>query len=204
MTGKVTDEAGKPIAGALIRTKFLNDIREARTGQDGVYHLAGCEPRAARIVVSAKGRAIDMKELPIQADMGPVNFTMKPGGTVTIRVLDHQGKPAARARIFFQHWRGRIDYFEFDHISEYADPNGVWVWNEAPLDEFKADIYSPGDGMTLSERGADRTPGRVCLPAAPHPRHFGQGHRRGNEAADQGFSRGAGRPVQPNAHELGP
>ena len=29
--GRVTDDAGKPIAGALVRTKFLNDIREAKT-----------------------------------------------------------------------------------------------------------------------------------------------------------------------------
>ena len=39
-------------------------------------------------------------------------------------------------------------YFEFDHVSQYADENGVWVWNEAPLDEFKADICPP-DGMQL-------------------------------------------------------
>jgi hypothetical protein len=31
MTGRVTDDSGKPIVGALIRTKFINDIREART-----------------------------------------------------------------------------------------------------------------------------------------------------------------------------
>ena len=37
VTGKVTDEAGKPIAGALVRTKFFNDLREATTGPDGVY-----------------------------------------------------------------------------------------------------------------------------------------------------------------------
>src|SRR5205823_2559787 len=106
--GKVTDEAGKPIAGALIRTKFLNDIREAKTGADGAYRLAGCEPRATKIVVSAQGRATDMKELNIASEMGPVDFQMKPGGTVRIRVLDEQGNPVPKARIFFQRWRGRF------------------------------------------------------------------------------------------------
>jgi beta-lactamase regulating signal transducer with metallopeptidase domain/uncharacterized GH25 family protein len=152
VTGKVTDVAGKPIAGALVRTKFLNDIREAGTGPDGVYHLAGCEPRTARIVVSARGRATDMKELRIDPEMGPVDFAMKPGSTVRIRVLDQQGKPVPKARIFFQQWRGDFSYFEFNHVSQYADQNGVWVWNEAPLDEFKADICHSGDGMTLSEQ----------------------------------------------------
>ncbi len=151
VTGRVTDESGKPIVGALIRTKFLNDIREAHTGADGVYTLAGCEPRSARIVVSARGRATDMKELNIESEMQPVDFRMMPGGTVRIRALDEKGNPVPGARIFFQQWRGRFAYFEFNHISQFADKNGVWVWNEAPLDEFKADICPP-DGMSLSEQ----------------------------------------------------
>ena len=81
--------------------------------------------------------------------MGPVDFQMKPGGTVRIRVLDEKGNPVPKARIFFQQWRRRFfKYFEFDHVSQYADQNGIWVWNEAPLDEFKADICRP-DGMQL-------------------------------------------------------
>lgn len=39
--------------------------------------------------------------------------------------------------------------FEFDHVNSYADANGVWEWNEAPVDEFKADICPP-DGMCLA------------------------------------------------------
>ena len=148
VTGKVTDEAGKPIAGALVRTKFSNDVREARTGPDGVYTLVGCEPKPVHLVVSAMGRATDMKELNIEPGMGPVDFRMKPGGTVRIRVLDEQGNPVPRARIFFQEWRGRYQYFEFDHVNQYADDKGVWVWHEAPVDEFRADICPPG-GMVL-------------------------------------------------------
>jgi RNA polymerase sigma factor (sigma-70 family) len=151
VTGRVTDEAGRPIAGALVRTKFLNDIREARTDSDGTYTLVGCEPRTAKIVVSAKGRATDMKELRIDPDMGPVDFRMKPGGKVRVRVVDEQGKPIPRARIFFQWWRGPFSYFEFNHVNQYADKDGVWVWNEAPLDEFKADICPPG-GMELLQQ----------------------------------------------------
>ncbi|MHC5541801.1 carboxypeptidase-like regulatory domain-containing protein, partial [Singulisphaera rosea] len=150
-TGRVTDEAGKPIAGALIRTTFMNDLREAKTGEDGVYHMRGCEPVTTRIVVSAKGKALDMKEMRVDPAMGPVDFQMKPGGKVRVRVLNLQGKAVPKARIFFQRWRGSIKYFEFDHVNEYADANGNWGWDEAPLDEFKADICPPG-GMQMSEQ----------------------------------------------------
>ncbi len=150
VTGTVTDDAGKPIVGALVRSKFVNNIREAKTWADGTYKLVGCEPSTTRIVVSSKGRATDMREVTVDPDLGPVDFRMKPGGTVRIRVLDHQGRPEARARIFFQKWRGPIHYFEFNHIDQYADELGVWVWNDAPLDEFAADICPSGrDGMQL-------------------------------------------------------
>jgi hypothetical protein len=33
--GRVTDESGHPVSDALLRTKFLNDIREARTDAEG-------------------------------------------------------------------------------------------------------------------------------------------------------------------------
>ncbi len=148
-TGTVTDELGKPIVGALVKTKFSNDIREARTNEQGVYRLVGCKPSMARVVVSAKGRATDMQEVRFEPDMEPVNFVMKPGGKIRIRVVDEQGNGIPIARIFFQRWRGRFQYFEFDHISQYTDQNGVWEWNEAPLDELVADICRPG-GMQLA------------------------------------------------------
>ena len=151
VTGKVTDEAGKPIVGALVRTKFWNDIRQATTGTDGVYKLIGCEPKPVHLVVSATGRATDMKDLNIEPRMGPVDFRMKPGGTVRVRVLDEQGNPVPRARVFFQQWRGRYQYFEFGLVNQYTDDKGVWVWQEAPVDEFRADICPPG-GMTLQRQ----------------------------------------------------
>ncbi|EDL57810.1 carboxypeptidase-like regulatory domain-containing protein [Gimesia maris] len=150
ITGSVTDENGKPVGGALIRTKFLNEIREAKTDEFGVYLLSGCEPRVTRVVASAKRRALEMKEVRVAPEMEPVDFVLKPGGKIRVRVVDENGKGIPKARIFFQDWRGRIDYFEFDHVSQYADEHGVWEWDEAPLDEFQADICRPG-GMQLSK-----------------------------------------------------
>ncbi|WP_339731059.1 carboxypeptidase regulatory-like domain-containing protein [uncultured Gimesia sp.] len=149
ITGSVTDEQGKPISGALVRTKFMNDIRKATTDELGVYLIPGCESRMTRVVVSAKGRALEMQEVRVAPEMTPVDFVLKPGGKIRVRVVDKNGNGIPKARIFFQQWRGNIDSFEFDTVHPYADENGVWEWNEAPLDKFQADICRPG-GMQLT------------------------------------------------------
>jgi len=152
ITGSVTDENGKPVPGALVRTKFMNDLRKTTTDEQGVYLLTGCEPRLTRVVVSAKGRAPEVQEVRVDPEMQPVDFVLKPGGKIRIRVVDEQGKGLPKARILFQRWRGSwMGFFEFDYVNQSADENGVWEWNEGPLDEFQADICRPG-GMYLSSQ----------------------------------------------------
>ncbi|HEV8001260.1 MAG TPA: carboxypeptidase-like regulatory domain-containing protein, partial [Planctomycetaceae bacterium] len=151
VTGKVTDEAGKPIARAVVRTKFMNDVRSTATNADGVYTLEGCSAGAARIVASALGHALELQRVQIAPKLQPVDFHMQRGKTIRVRVLDEQGHPVPKARIFFQAWRGRVEYFEFDQVPQYANAQGVWEWNEAPSDEIRADICRPA-GMTLSSR----------------------------------------------------
>jgi beta-lactamase regulating signal transducer with metallopeptidase domain/protocatechuate 3,4-dioxygenase beta subunit len=152
VTGKVVDHRGEPIAGALVRTKHLNDVRQAITNDAGGYRLTGCKPELSRIVVSATGKAVDMRIVDVDTDMQPVDFVMQPGGSVRVRVIDQDGNPVPDARIFFQSWRETLyAYFEFGHVNQYADQNGVWEWREAPLDEFKADIVHPR-GMGLSSQ----------------------------------------------------
>jgi beta-lactamase regulating signal transducer with metallopeptidase domain len=151
VTGTVTDATGEPIEGALVKTQFINEIRQGISDEQGHYRLTGCDSRMARIVVSARGYATDMQEVQVDTDTKAVNFQMQPGGHVRVRVLDENGKGIHRARLLFQRWRGQFKYFEFGHIGQYTDENGVWEWNEAPLDEFKADISRP-EGMQLQHQ----------------------------------------------------
>jgi hypothetical protein len=92
-----------------------------------------------------------VKQADITAGQGLVNFELKPGGTIRVRILDEQGRPAARGTVYLQGWRGNFDYLQFDRAPREADVDGVWEWNEAPAGELTASIGRQ-HGMTLNNR----------------------------------------------------
>jgi Carboxypeptidase regulatory-like domain len=149
VTGKVTDENGKPIAKALVRTSVGNDVRTAFTDKKGAYQLEGCDLGDVRIVASAKRYAADFQDVEVGPHLGPVDFQLNPGRTVRVRVLDEQGHPASKATVVVQHWRGQ--YLQLERAPRETDVDGRWEWNEAPATEVMADIGRP-EGMTLNNR----------------------------------------------------
>jgi hypothetical protein len=148
LTGRIVDDSGQPIVGAQLRSQISNVMRQASTDKEGKFTLTGCKAGPTRVVISSPGKATMLEIVDAAADMQPLELTMQPGGHLRIRVLDPDGKPSPKARVFLQEWKGHVNYFEFDHINTYADDNGVWEWNEAPLDDIVADI-SPRQGMQL-------------------------------------------------------
>ncbi len=84
--------------------------------------------------------------------MEPVDFVMQPAGKLRMRVVNQQGQPIPKARVFFQKWRGEYAYFAFDHVNQYANSQGVWEWNGAPADAFEADIS--GNSLSYMQLGS--------------------------------------------------
>ena len=153
MTGKVTDDAGNPIAGGQVHARNQETFgvkRVAVTGEDGVYSLRGCEPKVW-VVVSAKDRATDMRNVSLESDPQPENFELKPGRRLRIRVVDEMDRPIPNAFLRFQGWRDVSAHFAFAHVNQKFNDAGVWEWNEAPLDEFDADICRP-NGLLLPKQ----------------------------------------------------
>ncbi|MEZ5942877.1 MAG: carboxypeptidase regulatory-like domain-containing protein [Planctomycetaceae bacterium] len=146
LKGTVTEAGtGKPVAGAVVLTEFSNQERKATTNDEGQYELIGCQTGRARLVVHANGKALTFRDLQIEEQPTPENFELQPGGHVRIRVVDPEGNPLPKTRIFFQSLgTERIRYFEFDHVDQYANDEGIWEWNEAPVEGFEADVCPPG------------------------------------------------------------
>ena len=152
VVGRVTDDAGRPIAGALVRTKLNFEARQATTGADGTYRLTGCDVQPVRIVVSAPGRAPEVRDVQVEPAMAAVDFQMRPGRTVSVRVLDERGTPVRRARIFFQRWRGQYAYFEFQNVNQFTDNDGLWVWNERRPTNSRPTSVAPTAWSSINNR----------------------------------------------------
>ncbi len=92
-----------------------------------------------------------MQEIEIGPGLGPIDFRLKPGNTIRVRVLDEEGHPVPKATVYFQQWRPGFDFFEVDNAPRQTDVDGLWEWKEAPPEEVLANIGRP-NGMTLSNR----------------------------------------------------
>jgi Carboxypeptidase regulatory-like domain len=147
VTGKVTDEAGKPLAKALVRARVGEDTRTAFSGKNGVYRLEGCTPQV-KIVATAKGHAAQLKDLELGTLEAAVDFQLKPGKTLRLRVFDEAGRPVPKATVSLF---GELDSFEVDQAPRGTDVDGMWEWHEVPREKMSLGIRRP-DGMTLGWR----------------------------------------------------
>ncbi len=79
-----------------------------------------------------------------------VDFQLKPGKTLRLRVLDEAGRPLPKAQVSI--WaNGSFDSFEADQAPRETDVDGAWVWHDVPSEDVMVTINRPR-GMTLNWR----------------------------------------------------
>jgi protocatechuate 3,4-dioxygenase beta subunit len=99
ISGRVTDEAGKPVAGAKVRAaagslfeeEGVPRYAETSSGADGSFTIANAPGKSGSLVVRAAGFA-PSTQFSMQRS-GVERVTLKKGGTVAGTVLDAAGKP---------------------------------------------------------------------------------------------------------------
>ncbi|MBN2843624.1 MAG: carboxypeptidase regulatory-like domain-containing protein, partial [Sedimentisphaerales bacterium] len=166
VAGHVTNQAGKPLAGAEVAQgsdRHGSDYPLTKTDASGYYRFDNCKPGQMILTVSvpdgngsnrscqpefnltprAKAGeyyAPDLKEIEVSPELGPVNFCLEKGHTIKGQIFDKDGKPLKDIPITADDWRGHRS------ISWYGrtDAEGRFVWNSAPADEVKYDIYPKG------------------------------------------------------------
>ena len=104
MSGRVTDEAGKPVAGARVRAfgglPFEEEeivlYADATTGSDGSFTIANAPASAGRVTARSTGYA-PATQTSLRERVSAARLTLRSGGTVSGTVLDAAGKPVEGA-----------------------------------------------------------------------------------------------------------
>lgn len=109
LSGRVADDAGRPVAGAIVAA-VLGDKADAsrfdapellqRSGEDGRFEFPALSPGRVALFVRAEGRPLHF--VPVFEHDGPRTLSIVLGGTAAaeIRVTGPNDEPVAGARVF--------------------------------------------------------------------------------------------------------
>lgn len=145
VTGRVTDEAGTPVAGAgLMAGSSWYSGQWTETDEAGCFRF---EPLTiaplngtVSLTVQAPGFAPQRRELSVDADLGSVDFVLRPARRLLGRILDSEGKPVADVSVSAGDWNGSNTI----KWKAQTDPNGAFRWDYPPEDAIAISLYKAG------------------------------------------------------------
>lgn len=143
MPGRVIDEHGKPVAGAVVRigNGFRPDLPASKTDASGRFVLKCCERGKSLVIVQAEGFSPAFQEALIDEKTKGIEFRLQPGRTLTVHVADVDGKPIEGAVVAADTWRGQRF---LNLLRANTDAEGKVVFRGAPDDEMLFDVFRPG------------------------------------------------------------
>lgn len=137
--GFVYDHQGSPIEQALLmtgRSGFFSRI--ARTDQHGRFEFKHCELEPLYLSAQAPGKSPVVRRVIEQDLLKPLKFTLEPGHSLRLRVVDAQGSPLEGVRVTPERYQGyryiiKPDPANLQRAVE-TDAQGRVSWDSAPPD----------------------------------------------------------------------
>ncbi len=153
--GKVTDKGGKPVAAAEIRVVAKGHVdwrarRQALSGADGTFAIAGLPLRAMDVVAShdAGASAIATVDLAAKAE-ADVTLTLDVTGEIAGTVVDAKGAPIGDAQVYAApEWTGNVTEREVWSVRGFGeavtDQGGAFKLTGLPDGNYKLRATRPG------------------------------------------------------------
>ena len=149
--GIVVSPDDEPVSDARV---FVGSVgsgskREAVTGFDGSFVIAGCKPGKNPVTAEAKGFAPTTIEVQAAADSEPVRLKLERSKALLLRVVDRANRPVPGATVWMNPFDRRLPsssnavpvQVEFN---PKTDADGRAVWEDAPDREMSFDFYAAG------------------------------------------------------------
>ena len=163
--GRVVDVNGGPISGATLKQLDCEapPITTDAQGKFKFEHLWLGDERLMK--VTAPEKAAMLVPLVVRSENEPMTIVMKPGRTLTFRVLDSSGKPLENAVFCSLGYDGaECPFFGFfPDKSAKTDADGVWVWREAPTVPFQFCADKEGYSRIVTDVSVDQDEVTVTL-----------------------------------------
>ena len=152
LEGFVRGPDGKPVAGAIVLQRYSSQSHrpaKATTNQDGHFRFDAVPKGRNIVMVLAKGRAPELSHIEVSDDLDAVNFTLKRGKAIRLRVVDAAGKPLAGVAVTAQSWRGQYWFIKEcrESIPQQTGKDGRLVWKGAPPDEVEFNVIPSNPGL---------------------------------------------------------
>jgi thiol-disulfide isomerase/thioredoxin len=158
LSGRVVDEAGKPVADASLtrNREWRNPAAALSTDTNGQFKIVNLKPGEMYLTIQAKGLAGQTRLLDLKNSMPELKIEMAPGKILQGKVVDPAGKPITGASA--QMDRMELGPMEYDW-SVNTDNEGRFSWDSAPEGEhpyyFSAAGYHPRTEPSLVADGKD-------------------------------------------------
>ena len=147
IAGTVTDNDGKPVAGARVSTvettHVINDYGvTTKTDAAGKFRLAHVpNKKPATLTVSAAGHSPEMFELDVTKGPPPAqSIVLAPGRTIRGRVVDPDGNPVEGVTLLVRGWRNKASI----NPKTTSGKDGKFVLKDAPADEVRCHVFKEG------------------------------------------------------------